>query len=844
MSAYLLRKDWRARRRVIVLWILLLAVCVGVQLFPLDSGADPTRQGVSMLFLILLPFACLMLLLGVVGPTVGEDSPARRERFLATRPLPARALWISKALFLGLVVILPVIVLSAGFLALATHDLRITLLGTLQMTLLALAITLFIAGFGSMWSSKVQTVLGLVTVGAVFFAFGFLGVKWLPRGWFDGLASTHPLESTTGLLVAGLLLCGLVTWRRFLHSPLWQRLGALAVVTLVGLLVASFLPAIQGEDAPWDEVEKLAPGETKHRLSWSDGPALHLRLSIDRPDHLAPEEDISWLWTRTRVNGETYENPFHHRMALGSFWSFEDRYEESLRRQVETRLGKDVSWVLFNRHRVSFATGGAAQCEFHHLDPGAPEAVDLEVALRATVYRWECEAELPLVPGSDSKSDDVAWSVSGAFGPEDPRLGTQILLEQRGPILWLSEEEGERTRPVHARSRQRTYLLHDPKRGRVFIGLSVSSQGQGFLPIGYPGMRVALRVSGDGRADGLLRESWPDLKLLIFRPRIVESFDRRWAPPRAVVPAHVPKPRAHGADSPRSLTAGEFSRKYQLLAKPTGGADEVGRFLDEVIHLASECDASIDGAREPWVRDLARLVPDHLDAFLKRFGRLDVNDYRARRLLLGVMKHGCLDTQAEAVAEALADDLELLPLVLFRGWLGEARGVLLEQFDYGIRSYDSLEALDRLGAFEDPARREALLADLRFEADMTAYQILRRIDGMDERLDETIARLGGDSPDFLPGMLTDADRRFELPLAHGRREAVAELHRVTRSLPMEEHRTAGYEVQQLLDTYFEHREITGTQRHDGKSLIRWFLEREPEDFRFDPISRRFVWQKP
>lgn len=847
MTIHLLRKDWQARRSAIVFWIGLVALCLFVQLGPLGRGGDPNREYGYVLLLMLLPFVVLHVMLGIAGNTVGEDSPIRRERFIATRPVTARSLWVSKVLFLGLTLIAPVTLLTALSLAITSRDMRIVFLGTLQMTLLATALTVFTAGFISLCSTRKETLFAIVAVGLSFAVFGAVLVEIVPSGWFDDLFRIRPLESTAGLLVAGILLCLLASRRRVLRSRLSIRLATIGLCTLAGLFVAARLPSWPVAGTSPGPTEDLPRDAAGHQFRWGEPGVgvwnLGVRLTLDRPAELKPDEDIDWIWKRVRVDDRTYDNPYLYRFTLGSGWGHNDNYRDSLRAGVENRLDHAVTWVLMNSFDRSLESPAHANAVFPGLEPGSSDAASLEVDIRAMVFRWECVADLPLERGAKVSPGDSSWSVAMVSHPDELDFNTAIVLDHRSPTLWFSRDEAERPLPIHVGYRSDTFLLHDRVRQRVFVGLEAHAQSRGLLPTGYRENRVDLRIPHDRETRELLDESWPDLRLLVFRPRILKRLDRRWSPPRPVVPGNLPLPGFHDDDRHRDLSAGGFALQYQLLSKPGPKASDIGSFLDEVIALAGRCDSSIDEARDPWVRDLAGLVPDHLATFLDRFRRLDTNAFRARRMLLTVLEQGCLDEEAGEVAAALAADDGLLPLILSRGWTTEARAILLEQFDYGLRSRELLEALHRIGAFGDDERRSRLIAGFRRRPDMATYRILRETEGAGEELDAVIDGFVADYPRVFPSGVIESQRYAGIPLAHGRIEPVIELHRMAGSL-LKDDRRERHEVEELLDERFEHPEITGAQRHDGESLINWFLEREPREFRFDPISRRFVRPNP
>jgi hypothetical protein len=104
------RKDVRRFRVYLALWfgLLLLDLAVNMgwvgQVFYVPNHGFDSASNTWTALLPIFIWALIVLLPTVV---VLEDSPARRDGFLATRPMPKSALFAAKAMFVFALIVLP-----------------------------------------------------------------------------------------------------------------------------------------------------------------------------------------------------------------------------------------------------------------------------------------------------------------------------------------------------------------------------------------------------------------------------------------------------------------------------------------------------------------------------------------------------------------------------------------------------------------------------------------------------------------------------------------------------------------------------------------------------------------
>lgn len=280
-----LRKDFRRLRLLLVAWLLLVgmqAVSLAVTL-PAASGAGIGFPALSAVFL-LAPVWQAALVIVAVPLLIHDDSPAGKNAFWLTRPIPARLVLVSKGLFLVLVFILiPLAVELAVFVGskIGSAD---TLLAGSEIFLRRLALVSLVAGLAALTPDflRFATWAGiLVAVYAVFLGIFHVAGAPLEEGsaLFRG-AGASSLEASRSLLAGlaaiaiGLAVAGhQYLTRRTARSVVLACLGGVVFIGAGHFWKGDFFSAREGV-AP-----QRSPGEAASTIVLDDG-----RVSVPGDD--------------------------------------------------------------------------------------------------------------------------------------------------------------------------------------------------------------------------------------------------------------------------------------------------------------------------------------------------------------------------------------------------------------------------------------------------------------------------------------------------------------------------------------------------------------------------------
>ena len=853
---HLLRKDWLARRFHILMWFVFIGLGLLSDLgLPNADSSDPNgpQSAIYVIWAPLLYIFSAALAVFIILPTMREDSPAVRESFVATRPIHPRALWISKALFLLLVIVFPLLLSNAIYLILNGRGARTLLLGTLQTALWVVPVTALTAAFVSLWATKFR--LGAAFAVCMAVAWGaVIGAEFLQWHRFRGDNSfTDPLNFISAIGWAALAFVLLTTSRRFFRLPLRVKLLPAVFISLAGLAYFFFGPVPIRSTSPGGTLPNLAatgelsPAESGFQFSLNEdhrgpdrGHTLGLTLIPDRPAGLQPNQEILWQITETTANSEIQRHATLSPEVLLSRFDLTRILGNPMINAVEKHLDRELLWMNRRNHpRSTYAVS------IPGVDLQSNTPLKTRAKLDGRIFEWQVAADLPLRPGATVGDEYEKWTMVGLTRTvHEPFL---LTVRAARTHLWLSSRSEERSCAIMSPSRDVAYLLYDPKNGRGYAGLEprgVSSRAPGTayvhrsinLTLNYPFNRGRNLITSLG-------ESPDDLRLLIVRPRYIGQISRQWVAESGIHPNSLPRPTSGGlARRERQLSSEQFELWFKRLEKPEPDASPaaISQFLVTVLDKAAQCRSGIRSGG-PVVRDLARYVPDHLELFLRAKQSLAMDDHTPRRLLMEALTLGVTSAQRPSLVDGLRSDSRLLRILDDRGWSGDAVPVLLEKFHTGRRDAETLRILARHGKLAPYI--PALLAELRRSPDKGTYDLLRTQPGVGPRLDTTVRAMWEDR---LRAIKMDGpfdSTRLKIALRHGLVDAVEELHsqaRITKELAP----TELYNVARFLQDYFLLEGVARGDRHEDQIVVPWFLARSPELFRFDPISRRFAYVQP
>jgi len=225
LTLHQLRNDIRQFRMLLLIWAAFLALDLGTDLGWLGKVTDISRDRPADFLATLLPVAVWALLFLIPSMVVLADSPARREGFLSTRPMPKRDLWLAKLIFIFGLIVLPTVAQNVVYLWMEGLPVRFVAQGGWEHLLWILPVSLCAAGFAALWRSYSQWAAGLgIVLGAAYLA------AFVLRWFQDWLAPSGGLDDLQGMIVTLLTmapgLAVLAVWNaRQSRKPRWRWCG-------------------------------------------------------------------------------------------------------------------------------------------------------------------------------------------------------------------------------------------------------------------------------------------------------------------------------------------------------------------------------------------------------------------------------------------------------------------------------------------------------------------------------------------------------------------------------------------------------------------------------------------
>jgi len=267
------KKDVRQNRLVIGLWLAALAIpaVLGV-LVPATTG-KPALWNIYQLVAMLAPALRFILMLVLIPLVIQQDPLVDSRAFWLTRPISRRMLLASKALFLGLVILLPVILGEVVVLAGSGLGLRHVLLAVpevlLEVTASALLISVLAAFTSNLVRFAVTGICYLVGYGIASVVVGLiLSHVFSGRVKELSIASTGMLHAQTLVGWGASLLIGgsVLAWQYLVHRK--RSAIILAVIGALGIIVVRNVhPCLQAKHISGKPAVSVAPGLAEVSLS-------------------------------------------------------------------------------------------------------------------------------------------------------------------------------------------------------------------------------------------------------------------------------------------------------------------------------------------------------------------------------------------------------------------------------------------------------------------------------------------------------------------------------------------------------------------------------------------------
>jgi hypothetical protein len=459
----------------------------------------------------------------VVGISLWQDAPLRRDRFLATRPHRLAMLVTAKALALWGIAVLPFVAVECVALRWNGMAGEIVGLGTLQLAVWLTA--LLAAAFPLLWwwSTRRMAVAGLLT-GVAAVGLATLALSRLPgnRNIYSGTPWTVPVSplsmlGTVGLFaLGGCLLLPLVRGRGGVLRGL--AFSALLGLSLWGGLVMSLRQVPADEIMPASLVDLSVQCE-KYQSGDYD------MLSITVPGEPLPEgTERTWSIAKLVVDGRNI-TPW----PSGGMRPPDQC--QSCRWVLNDHVGKELKWggtAWWREQAASVALPG------RHLQE---RRMTLEATLLETRHSWQVVADLPFKEGATARWGDTYWRIAprplAYAGSRE--LGVEIGHGQ----LWFGKPSG---RWANAGGNDSLALV-DGTAG-VVIHCSEQQDLSGVSEVGLRSLASAL--SHQRGAFYVWPEDAPmdgshDIRLVVLRPKVVRRILHPWRPPEPVI-AHVAAP--------------------------------------------------------------------------------------------------------------------------------------------------------------------------------------------------------------------------------------------------------------------------------------------------------------
>jgi hypothetical protein len=853
LTLHQLRKDIRQ------FWMLLLILAA---LLALDLSADlgwlakVTMSGGDRpadILAALLPTAVWVLLFLIPSMVVLADSPARREGFLGTRPMPKRDLWLAKLIFIFGLIVLPAVAQSVVYLWLEGVPVRFVAQGGLEHLLWILPVAVCAASFAALWKSYTEWAasLGIFLGGLILQAYA---ASWL-KNWLGPINSVDDLQAmivTLLTLAPGLAL--LAVWNaRQSRKPRWRWCGV-AIVVAVWCGAGAVWPWTQTELAPADAaaaralVEKtdlrLTPRSIRMYESSDDRHGAQISLALDFPPPLnesASGDFVQWVNAGTKLLRPSGQ-------ALASSGSPErgpvfKTFSATILpwQQIQSMAGLLPQDTLAEVGMVGSYAEGATDLGRFNLDPGGEilrEPLAVQARLEGRAFRWTKVADLPIQAGQSAKDDFGQWTIA-SLDNWPPYVG--LFLQRKELALELSSDQRANNPPGPVWPSDKFALVfYHPERKVAFVADGMQyAYATRAATTRFPQLWIRVNFSGQqasGPLYGMAQRELAQCRLLIFQKTWLGNAARDWqSAPFTYNDLQIPGNAAAGNNG-ESLTSGELDRRLAALNRPGPGASrqEVSLYLLEYLRLM---DARRFWARirpqDPVISGLAALAPEHLDILLDG---LPAMSPLCRRAVIAALAEGVLESQKAAVIAAVPRAPELAAVLLARGWVDDAHDALYQLLD-SPRALP-VESLQAIASFADPRTYPRLLQELESNPNEPLYDALRALPGIAGPLDATVTRLWRDQT-VVVRPFNDISPALRLALRAGKPEALAWAchlaEEINAGVPM-----ALNPPNSVLDGVIELPSVPAPASGQPGNFVASLTGRSAGDFVFDPARQRFV----
>ncbi len=811
LSLVLLRKDLWRLWPVLLLWLGLVILALVRHLTGLaypEWHASGSFRGASPDWLLLLGVEGLLVVLAAL--VIMEDAPAREERFLATRPMPIKSRWLGKTLFLAGCLILPMALVEA--IAVAAHGASVSI--WLQAVLIKLifvsALVFAVTGIASVYGSPLRVVI------AAALGFGTMMLVAALTSKGRAMGSPNLWQWIQVALVIGLLCYACPQrLRRFLGGWLFPILGGSLLALVIMFTPFKSWPHSTASSG-LQELKRDQAIAGAGKITMREYPAHVSMEGWLMPNMLAHPADWDVMWQDARSRTTT-------RLRFGN--SRRTTYQPAICSALAEAFG-DVR-VRSDDWATTHASIAVQLGSFR------PDAAELsqpqryEANLLAHAARWRVLDHTVCELGNQLAGDGARWTIAGiTWGESNGRLVKHIGL--KGTRLRLATDGSLTARTGRVMHAYR-FFVYLPDEGYI-VQLRGHEQ---LIPHGITAVTqhvVNLREeSGDY---GIKLERLPEnARLVVCAAESIGQTTIAWKSPPVVATHYREFHMGHEHKAAKELNAAEMAEAYERLpqVKPEElSQSEAALRLYELLSIVEQAKQSLPRNHD-IARELSRFARYHPELLMNA---LEGSQSRTQWALQRALTDGLSNDQRDMVIERFQRTMSLLfPVILERDWVEAARPVLLQKLGVEQIDHTMAAALSR-GADEETVTQilRTAASSPRKLAGFLDVPVLK--DGARETLRALWQRYrhafgrGGSYEEILYGALKAGDH-----------QALADVHRTVSIIPPDQF--ASYSAHRINHSVIAIPFLESPHHRSTREVLTGLLEYTPEDFRWDPLHRRF-----
>ena len=855
------KKDVRQFRFFLGLWFGLLAIDLAVNLGWIGQAIYSPERGfdsASNTWTNILP-SVLWAFVGVLPSLVVlADSPARRDGFLATRPLPKRDLLFAKIFFVLALIVAPWALSELVHLTRRGMPSWVWTRGTLERLMFTLPVALGCGAFAALWPNVARWVRAIAG-GLVGYALTgmtiSLATHFFHLKFFNAFLSDAPVVVEAYALL--LLLVGFVVWHSRAQRGVLVRWGGLLAVVLISPWLASWWPWDSFQPSPenpaaassllaqsgFEIPSRAVTLQREQDAEKDDAPQFNIGVA-PKLKSLPPDCLVEWSVKNAtlarasggelRGDGKTVHAQLYERNRWGFDYSDDDlkAWASQFPEDVLFRQNNSQSSALNNfLSRLYLAKFNVPVSRAEMTEP-----LTLSAELEARVFQWRVIADLPLTPGARTNTAFGSLKfISGQSVQRRPFAEIALLRQQ----IELSTVADLRCSTAFGGPLSRmAYMVYDPQTHTTWLPDSYSV-------VTYPrAMHTALPEYYTYLSFNERKPFTPDEQA---RCRLV-AFEKSWlgsVPENITAPAFTLDDKlpenggneivANVSGSHEPMARSEFIRRVDALKVPAPDAprSEVSLYLLEFLRRMDAKGRRLE-IGDPNVAAIAKYVPHHLELLLSG---LSAMYWDSLQLVLNAIKLGATEAQKPVLIAALPRQPVLAEVLLARDWVAEARPEI-----YQLLKSDRplpLSALRAVAWFHDPETYPRLIAEFEAYPSEDTDELLHNL-GLDAQLEPIIAR------NWHRAKLTTAPNSlyqssFRLAMRHGDPSTLERVYRMILADEAPELWKRELFGAYTLSTFIQMPEVkSSNDRQKNEIVLAWLQKHRPADFVFSPARRQFV----